>query len=89
MADRTKTMWKKKDGILFRSEYGEATVSNGDTVTFDNFNATSNLVEAYFIKQTDGTEMTVTHAANNVVTVTGAGTNIRCIYLTYGYREDE
>jgi len=89
MADRTKTMWKKKDGILFRCEFGEVTVSLSDTVTFDNFNATSNLVEAYFFKQTDGTEMTVTHAAANVVTVSGAGTNIRCIYVVYGYREDE
>ena len=86
MADRSETVWKGKRGILFRAEFGEVAVSNADTVTFDNFSGTDNLLDAYFIKKTDGSEMTCTHAANNVATITGAGTNIQCIYLVYGYK---
>lgn len=86
MADRSETVWKGKNGILFRAEFGEVTVSNADTVTFDSFSTTDNLLEAYFIKETDGSEMTCTNAANNVATITGAGTNIKCVYLAYGYK---
>lgn len=86
MADRAETMWKFKKGILFAAEFGEVEVSNGDTVTFGNFDSAQNLLEAYFIKKTDGSEMTCTHAANNVATITGAGSNIDCIYLVYGYK---
>ena len=87
MADRQESMWKSKSGGVgyLRSEFGEVTVTLNDTVTFDSFISTSNLLEAYLIKKSDGSEMTCTHAANNVATITGAGTNIACIYLVYGY----
>ena len=86
MADRSEKILKGKDGIYFRIELGEVTVSNADTVTFDKFSDTNNLMEAYFIKKSDGSEMTCTHAANNVATITGAGTNLDCFYMAYGVK---
>lgn len=87
MADRQEIVWKSKSGGVgyLRAEFGEVTVSNADTVTLDNFSTTSNLLEMYLIKMSDGSEMSCTHAANNVATISGAGTNIPCIYMVYGY----
>jgi len=80
-------MWKFKRGIYFAAEFGEVEVSNGDTVTFSNFDSSKNLLEAYFIKKSDGSEMTCTHAGgDNVATISGAGSNVDCIYLVYGYK---
>lgn len=84
MASRTYTIKKGWNGIYNRAEFGEVEASQNDTFTLSNFDSATNLSNVYLMKQTDGTEMTNTHAALNVVTVTGAGTNIRCIYLAYG-----
>lgn len=87
MADRGRTVWKLKRGIYEAAEYGEVTVSNADTVTIGSLISTSNPYNAVFWKQSDGTEMTNTHAAGtNVCTITGAGTNVKCIYMVYGVK---
>jgi hypothetical protein len=86
MADRSEIVLKGKDGVYFREEFGEVTVSNGDTVTLDQFSATTNLANVYIMKKSDGTEMTQTHAANNVITITGAGANLPCVYMAYGVK---
>lgn len=86
MVDRAETVWKAKNGIYFRAEFGEVEVSKDDVVTFDGFSSTDNLLEAYFIKKSDGSEMTCTHVAYNVVTITGTGSNIDCVYLVYGFK---
>ena len=87
MANRARTVWKLKRGIYTAAEFGEATVSNGDTVTFSNHNATTNPYSVTFIKQSDGTAMTCTYAAGtNIATVTDAGTNIKCLYMAYGVK---
>ena len=71
----------------YSTEFGEVTVTQNDTFTLDNFSTTTNLANVYLMKESDGSEMTNTHAANNVVTVSGAGTNIKCVYTTYGVKE--
>jgi len=86
MADRNETPLKGKNGIYFRVELGEVTVSNGDTVTLDQFICTSNLSNVYIMKKVDGSEMTQTHADNNVIHITGAGANVPCVYLAYGIK---
>jgi hypothetical protein len=86
MADRSYTTKKLLDGIYFNAEFGEVTVSQNDTFTLGNFSTTTNLSNVYIMKNVDGTEMTQTHAANNVVTVTGAGTNVLCVYMAYGVK---
>lgn len=86
MADRTATIKYGKDGLYFRVELGEVTVSQNDTVTLDKFSSTTNLSNVYIMKKSDGSEMTQTHAANNVITITGAGTNVPCFYIAYGVK---
>lgn len=86
MVSRNPTPFKIKRGIEKTIEHGEIEVSQNDTATFGNFDDTENLLEAYFIKKADGSEMTCTHAAANVVTFTGAGTNVTCFYIVYGYK---
>ena len=81
MVDRSYTTKELLKGIYFSAEFGEVTVSNADTFTLGNFSTTTNLSNVYIMKKADGTEMTQTHAANNVVTITGAGTNIPCVYM--------
>jgi hypothetical protein len=87
LADRGRTVWKLKRGIYEAAEFGEVTVSNGDTMTLGSFNATANPYSVTMIKQTDGSAMTCTFAAGTyVVTITGAGTNVKCIYMAYGVK---
>lgn len=87
MADRSETVWKSKGNLYFRTEFGEVTVSNADTVTLDGFSSTVTLANVVLWKQSDGTEMTSTNAtADNVVIITGAGTNVVCVYMAYGVR---
>ena len=42
MADRDETIKKGIDGLYFRVEFGDVTVSNADTVTLDGFSSTVN-----------------------------------------------
>jgi hypothetical protein len=86
MPDRSYTIRKGVNGIYFRMEFGEVTVSLADTMTLDNFIATSNLLNVVLWKKSNGAEMTNTHAANNVITITGAGTDLPCIYMAYGVK---
>jgi hypothetical protein len=85
MVDRTETEIKSKEGFVYRWEIGEVEVSNADTFTLGNFSSSDNLLSVYVTKKDGGLEMTCTFAANNVVTITGAGTNIDCFYWAYGY----
>ena len=85
MANRSATILKAKNGLNYlRVEFGEVTVSNADTITLDAFDNTLDLLGFYLMKKADGSEMTTT-VSNNVVTVTGSGTDVDCWYLAYGY----
>lgn len=86
MVDRSYTIRKGVNGIYFRMEFGEVTVSLADTMTLDNFNATSNLLNVVLWKKVDGTEMTNDHVTNNIVVIDGAGTDIPCVYMAYGVK---
>lgn len=85
MVDRSYTVWKTKTGILHRAEFGEVEVSQNDTVTFSGFDSSEDLLNAVFIKKSDGTQLTCT-IDKNVATVTSAGTNMDCVYMVYGYK---
>lgn len=87
MANRGRQAWKTKNGIYTSTEFGEVTVSNADTVTMGNLIATANPYYVTLRKQSDGSDMTCTYAAGtNIVTVSGAGTNIKCLYMNYGVK---
>lgn len=85
MVDRNESIWEFRKGIQHRAEFGEVQVSQNDTVTFENFKSSVALLKALFIKKSDGSEMTNTIALN-ACTITGAGANIDCIYVVYGYK---
>ena len=84
MTARDYTKIKHEKGIYESVEFGKVTVSNGDTFTLDGFTTASNLNNVYIMQASDGTEMTNTHAALNVVTITGAGTDVKCYYIAHG-----
>ena len=87
MVDRPRTVWKTKIGIYVTAEFGEVEVSNADTVTFSSLDSSQNPLRVAFFKKSDGNEMTCTFAGgDNVADITGAGTNIDCIYVVYGYK---
>ena len=86
MADRSYNTLKTKRGIEKTYVFGETTVTNADTITLNELHATKSPLEVYIIKKSDGTEMTCTHAAGtNVVTISGASTNIDCLFMAWGY----
>jgi len=85
LVERSEQIWKYIKGLYHCVEFGEVTVSNGDTWKLDNFHATTNPLVVYLFKKSDGSAMTCTYAAGtNVVTVTGAGSDVPCYYLAYG-----
>ena len=85
MANRNRTPRKTIIGIYEAVEFGYTIVSNADTVTIGSLYATANPYSVTLIKKSDGSAMTCTYAAGtNVVTITGAGTNVDCIYMAYG-----
>jgi hypothetical protein len=77
--------WPSSRTIEKITELSEVEVSQNDTVTIDSLHASKALLTGVLYKKSDGTEMTVTKALN-VLTVTGAGTNVDCICLAYGYK---
>jgi len=87
LAARSTTVWKLKRGIYEAVEWGETEVSQNDTITIGSLTAVQNPYNVVLWKMTDGSEMTNTHAAGtNVVIITGAGTNVKCIYMAYGVK---
>ena len=85
MVARNPHPFKHKSDIEKRYEFGEVEVSLNDTVTFGSFDNSVALLTGKLYKKSDGTEMTTTNALN-VLTVTGAGTNIDCLYIAWGYK---
>jgi len=88
MADRSRTVWHLKKGIYEAVEWGEVTVSTGDTVTIGSLSSGANPYNAVFWQMSDGAEVTNTHAGgDNVCDITGAGlTNVKCLYMAYGVK---
>ena len=85
MADRGRQPRRTIRGIYEAVEWGEVIVSNADTVTFSVLYATANPYSVTLIKKSDGSAMSCTYAAGtNVASVTGAGTDVDCLYMAYG-----
>jgi hypothetical protein len=85
LVDRSETLKKIGDVKYYGWAVYEVQVSLNDTVTLDDFSSALNLAKGVLMKQSDGSEVTCS-IANNVVTVTGAGTNIECVLFVYGVR---
>lgn len=86
MVSRTADLKKMDTGWLRRWAVYEVEVTQNDTSTLSEFDSSNNLEQVLVVKMEDGAEMTNTHAANNVVTFTGAGTNVDCIMFALGLK---
>lgn len=87
MVVRSRTPKKVIRGIYTTADFGEVTASQNDTFTVGSLYATANPYSVTLIKKTDGSALTCTYVAGtNVVTVTGAGTSVDCLYMAYGRR---
>ena len=86
MVDRNETVLKGKNGLWDRIELGEVEVSSGDTITLDGFDSARNLLEARVFEKVTGADVTCTHATVQKITITGAGTDLACYYVAYGYK---
>jgi len=87
MADRARTVWKTKLGLIYVAEFGEVEVTLNDTFTLGSFDSAQNPLWVSVRKLVGGGEMTCTYVTNNnVVTITGAGNNVDCVYFAYGYK---
>jgi hypothetical protein len=88
MVARTRTVYKRFPSgrsIEKIAEFGEVEVTQADTVQFTGFHASKNLLNVVLWNKTDGSAVTATIALN-VATVTGAGTNLDCLFMVYGYK---
>lgn len=85
MTDRTYTV-KGRQIVQYLTEFmAEAEMSTGDTVTIGDFTASTNMKQCFLVNQSDGSLLTST-IANNVVTMTAAGLNLRVIILAVGIK---
>lgn len=85
MVDRSYTIRKGINGIYFRVEFGEAVVSNTNTVTFSNFTTATALLNAVFWQKSNGALLASTLGASNVVTI-NAGADVPVVYMVYGVK---
>jgi len=85
MVDRTETLKKLKDVKYYAWAVYTVQVSLNDTVTLSDFADDSALKKAVLMKESDGSEVTCS-VANNVVTVTGSGTNMNCVLFAFGIK---
>ena len=69
MVDRPETGVQGKEVKYYMWKVYEVEFDNADTFTLDDFSSGEDLKTAQLNKKSDGTEVTCTHAANNVVTV--------------------
>ena len=89
MVERHRTTWKLKRGIYEAVEWGEVEVSVNDTIVFDCLTDAETPYNTVLWQMTDGTAMNNDNGAasgDNEVKVTGAGTDIQCIYMVYGVK---
>ncbi len=85
MVARTPTSLKVKDVKVYGWAVYEVTVTLADTITLSDFVTTETLKLGTLVKNTDGTTVATT-LLNNVVTVTGAGTDVECTLFAFGVR---
>lgn len=84
LAARNPTLKYQKKGLYYSMAVYTVQVSLNDTVTLPHFSTQENLKFAALIGLSDGAEIACTHAALNVVTVTGASTDDDVALYAYG-----
>jgi len=85
MVDRAESSVKFGDVKYGYHKSYNVEVTQNDTITLEDFDTTVDLDHALLWKKSDRTEVT-TSKALNVVTVTGAGSNMDCILYAVGVK---
>jgi hypothetical protein len=83
MTDRTDTVKGKQYVRFYMEVMLEAEMTMGDTVTVGDFTNSSNMAQCWLVNKQTGALIT-SSISNNVVTMTGAGTNLRVIIFAVG-----
>lgn len=68
---------------LYVELMAEAEMTQNDTVTLGEFMNSENMAQAFLVNQLSGALIT-SSITNNVITMTGAGSNLRVIILAVG-----
>jgi len=87
MVDIAESGIKGKDiKYYYYKTYDVEIQNNGDTITLDDFSTAENLKTAQLNRKSDGSEVTCTHAALNVITVADATVTgaTSCILYAFG-----
>jgi len=84
MVDRPESGLRGKDVKYYYWKVYEVEVSQNDTITLPEFSTTENLKFAALNRNDTGAIVTCTYADNNIVTVTGASTNLVCTLYAFG-----
>lgn len=85
MVERSESAVKHGDVKYGYHKSYEAEASQNDTITLEDFDSSVALDHVLLWKKSDRTQVT-TSIALNVVTVTGAGTNMDCILYAVGVK---
>lgn len=86
MVDRSANLKKIADVKYYASALFEVIVSIGDTITPSEFSNEEDLKKAVLMKNSDGSEITVTKLLNVITVGAGAGTDDECTLFVFGRR---
>lgn len=86
MVDRPASLKKINKGLYYAYAMYEVEVTLNDTITLPEFDSSKNLNEAWLVRFDTGAEVTCTHVALNVITVTGASTDTDCVLFVFGVK---
>lgn len=87
MVDRSANLKKIADVKFYAyAVYDQVIVSIGDTITPGEFSDEEDLKKVVLMKNSDGSEITVTKLLNVVTVGAGAGTDDECTLFVFGRR---
>jgi hypothetical protein len=85
MVDRSFTKRKADEIEYYMWNVVEAEMSQNDTVTLGDFSASTAILIDTLVRKDTGVELT-SSIANNVITMTSAGTNLKVIIFAFGVK---
>ncbi len=85
MVDRSESRLDSKEVKYYMWGVYDVEFDNGDTFTLDEFSSGEDLKTAQLNKKSDGSEVTVTHANKNIVTVADAGITSTTAGILYAF----
>jgi hypothetical protein len=85
MVDRSYTTRKHDEVEYFLWTVVEVEMSQNDTVTLSDFSASTAILIDTLVRKDTGVELT-SSIANNVITMTSAGTNLKVVIFAFGVK---